>query len=704
MRPGDVAAQERGWRATIGRCWRAWREYSADPAIAACLAVCVLLLAALAQLGWSAARAGQERAGDFIGIERDHRVRAITRVADDATAALGATVSSSGWKSAAAGLEKAAARLDAAGEDLAAIAAGLDADRDRDDGRAAGASAAADYRWAVGELRSVLAPLLASASIDSLRVVRRADGRVLHDSTGESIGRLVPEIPRILGTAGLGEGMRVLAYPMLGASPGGLVMVASEGGNGPLVLGASVALANVASDSGTRITLVDGNGRMRSWQYGRTAAVSEEAARLYRASLAATPDPDVELAVARLRIAGAPLTLIVEPAAGGRASGWAAFAWPALLLVLVAGLAMAWLWRRVRGTPRRSPATVFGDSTLALDETDDGAALDDSVIAIMRAVGRIATSRDLTIRVPVTEDVTGAISDALNLLTEETGRAFREVGVVSGDVARATIAVRGQGQRAAEAARTELREVDLAAQELAAAARALTGVAELARRVDRSAALAVAANAAAAAGVERTGEGVTRARDLIRDTEKQVKRLGERSQEIGQVVALIRSISERTGILALNASIQAATQREQGRGFGSVADEVKRLSGTTRESTERITHLVAAIQTDAAQTVAAMSEAIAQVIEVTRLSQQAGEQMNSSRDRTRRLAADIRSIARTTERQARASTVLKDRADRIRGSSAQTAAALEAQAEETQRLAESARRLLAAVSTFRVDP
>lgn len=696
----------RAWRGNPGTWLSAWRRRTADPAIAGCIALLVLLAAALAQLGWSAVRAGTERTEGLVGIERTHRVQAIERLAEDAVAALTATVSSSGWKSAAAGLEKAVARIEAEGDDLAAIAAGIDGSRDRDDGRGAGSSAAADYRWAVGELRSALAPLLASAAIDSLRVVRRADGRVLHDSTGESLGRLVPEIADALGAERATDGLRVTAYPSLDTRTGGVTMVVSDRRNGSLVLSAKLALASATSTnaSRSRVTLVDGSGRMRSWQGGQPTAVSDETLRLYRAAMAPDADPLARLAVARLRIANLPLTLVVEPGPAGIGQAWAAFAWPALALVATAGLAMAWLWRRIRGPGRRRPPGILRQAPMDDELDDDGVALDDSVIAIMRAVGRIATSRDLTIRVPVTEDVTGAISDALNLLTEETGRAFREVGIVSGDVARATIAVREQGQRAADAARAELREVDLAAQELAAAARALTGVAELARRVDRSAALAVAANAAAAAGVERTGEGVARARDLITDTEKQVKRLGERSQEIGQVVALIRSISERTGILALNASMQAAARLDQGRGFGSVADEVKRLSGSARESTERIAHLVAAIQTDTAQTVAAMSEAIAQVAEVSRLSQQASEQMNGSRDRTRRLAADVRSIARTTERQARASTALKDRADRIRGSSAQTAHALEAQAVESQRLAESARRLLAAVSTFKVDP
>src|SRR5690606_3300184 len=161
-----------------------------------------------------------------------------------AAAALRAIVASSGWRSAAAGLERAAARIDAEGGDLAAIAAGLVADRDRDDGRAAGSSGAVDYRWAVGELHSTLAPLLASAAVESWRGIRRSDGRVLQDSTGESIGRVAPEVLAVLGTGEVVDGTRMAAYPTLGALRGSLVMVLAEANNGPLVLSASVALAN----------------------------------------------------------------------------------------------------------------------------------------------------------------------------------------------------------------------------------------------------------------------------------------------------------------------------------------------------------------------------------------------------------------------------------------------------------------------------
>src|SRR5690606_24230634 len=180
MRPRGAFGAPRRWLS-------AWRRWTAEPAVAGCVAVAVLLAAALAQVGWSAARAGTEVADDVAEVERDHRVRAIARLADDALAALRSTVASDGWKGVAPGLEKAAARLEANGIDLSAIAVGPDGGRDGNGERALGSSAAADYRWAVGELRSALAPLLASAAIDAIRVVRRADGRVLLDSTGETL-------------------------------------------------------------------------------------------------------------------------------------------------------------------------------------------------------------------------------------------------------------------------------------------------------------------------------------------------------------------------------------------------------------------------------------------------------------------------------------------------------------------------------------
>ncbi|NIQ11044.1 MAG: chemotaxis protein, partial [Gammaproteobacteria bacterium] len=98
--------------------------------------------------------------------------------------------------------------------------------------------------------------------------------------------------------------------------------------------------------------------------------------------------------------------------------------------------------------------------------------------------------------------------------------------------------------------------------------------------------------------VRRTIQGMDVIREHIQETSKRIKRLGESSQEIGDIVALINDIADQTNILALNAAIQASAAGEAGRGFAVVADEVQRLAERSGNATKRIEALVKTIQTD----------------------------------------------------------------------------------------------------------
>ncbi|MCD6680321.1 MAG: methyl-accepting chemotaxis protein [Burkholderiaceae bacterium] len=345
---------------------------------------------------------------------------------------------------------------------------------------------------------------------------------------------------------------------------------------------------------------------------------------------------------------------------------------------------------------------LLDDRVAGLNRTiRDSEELNTSVIEIMKAVGTIATTKDLSVRVPVTENVTGAIADALNLLTDEMARVLESVGRLANDVAQATFALRGQSDLAITAAAREQREVGMAASELSQAAQALVAVAQRAHQVDQSAARALVETGEAVRVVGVTIEGIVQSRELIRQTEKRIKRLGERSQEIGQVVGILQAISERTGILALNASMKAASAGEAGRSFAVVADEVKRLSESARESTARIARLVTSIQTEAHETVRAMNDAIGQVVAITRMADDAGQAMRRTQAETGSLVDDVRQIAATSEAQARISSGLQTRADVIRDASAETARQLRAQSIETRRLVEYARSLVEEVKVFR---
>ena len=83
-------------------------------------------------------------------------------------------------------------------------------------------------------------------------------------------------------------------------------------------------------------------------------------------------------------------------------------------------------------------------------------------------------------------------------------------------------------------------------------------------------------------------KGMNDIREQIQETSKRIKRLGESSQEIGEIVQLISDITEQTNVLALNAAIQAASAGEAGRGFTVVAEEVQRLAERSGEATKHI--------------------------------------------------------------------------------------------------------------------
>jgi methyl-accepting chemotaxis protein len=189
-------------------------------------------------------------------------------------------------------------------------------------------------------------------------------------------------------------------------------------------------------------------------------------------------------------------------------------------------------------------------------------------------------------------------------------------------------------------------------------------------------------------------------RETIHETEKRIKRLGERSQEISGIVDIINNIAERTHVLALNASMQAAAAGEAGRGFSVVADEVQRLAESSRNATSQISALVKNIQVETNDTIATMDKTIEQVVDGSRLAERAGEQMKDTQDTTANLVKVVEQIAMASQQQARISNELREHALSIQSSSEETGRQLEEQVEETDRLVEYARQLIESVRVF----
>ncbi|MGZ5056026.1 MAG: methyl-accepting chemotaxis protein, partial [Methylobacter sp.] len=162
----------------------------------------------------------------------------------------------------------------------------------------------------------------------------------------------------------------------------------------------------------------------------------------------------------------------------------------------------------------------------------------------------------------------------------------------------------------------------------------------------------------------------------------------------------VNGISERTHILALNASMHAASAGEAGKGFAVVANEVQKLAENARDATSQISSLVNNIQVETADTVTTMNDAISQVVHGTALAQQAGNEMRETRDATANLVQLVRRIAESSKIQAKTSQRLQERAVQIQKSTDQTYDQLQAQAVRTEKLENLSSGLVESVGVF----
>jgi len=328
--------------------------------------------------------------------------------------------------------------------------------------------------------------------------------------------------------------------------------------------------------------------------------------------------------------------------------------------------------------------------------------LNDSIINVLEAVSDMS-DRDLTVKVPVAEDVTGPVADAMNMMAAETSRVLIEIRDISDEVEQAANTVSSQGQRVTQMAVNERKIVQDTMEKLEEASRTMNQIANLAQSCNKIASNTSESTSEALKSVTDTTEGMNDIRETISETEKRIKRLGERSQEITGVVEIINNIAERTHVLALNASMQAAAAGDAGRGFAVVADEVQRLAESSRKSTAEIQALVSNIQTETAETMATMNKTISQVVDGTELAQRSGEQMQATQKTTKELAEAVEKIALHSLKQAKVSNVLREQATGIMDSTDETSKELEEQAKHTDNLVDFSKKMQESVRVFKLS-
>lgn len=274
--------------------------------------------------------------------------------------------------------------------------------------------------------------------------------------------------------------------------------------------------------------------------------------------------------------------------------------------------------------------------------------------AILQLLDELAdlADGDLRVQATVTESFTGAIADSINFSIDQMRGLVSKINETSGEVSTAADQTQKSVSMLSEASQRqadEIAQVSEAVNEMAVSIDMVSyNAAESSSVAERSVDIA----SKGAVVVQNTIDGMDNIRGQIQETAKRIKRLGESSQEIGDIVALINDIADQTNILSLNAAIQASMAGDAGKGFAVVADEVQRLAERSGAAAKQISALVKTIQSDTNEAVSSMEQTTAEVVQGTRLAQDAGVALGEIEGVSKSLAEIIENISDAARQQA----------------------------------------------------
>ena len=326
-------------------------------------------------------------------------------------------------------------------------------------------------------------------------------------------------------------------------------------------------------------------------------------------------------------------------------------------------------------------------------------------IAILRLLDELGdlADGDLTVNATVSEDFTGAIADSVNFAIDQLRQLVLVINSTADRVSQSSEQTQMNAVELAEASEHQAQEI---AGVSAAINEMTVSIDQVSNNASESATVAQRSVAIAYNGaevVQRSIEGMNVIRDQIQETSKRIKRLGESSQEIGDIVGLINDIADQTNVLALNAAIQASMAGEAGRGFAVVADEVQRLAERSANATKQIETLVKTIQADTSEAVMSMESTTSEVVRGARLAKDAGEALEEVQTVSNTLADLIQNISNAAMQQAESAGHISHTMNIIQDITSQTSSGSMATARSIGELSEMAAALQESVTGFKIS-
>ncbi|MCW8962379.1 MAG: methyl-accepting chemotaxis protein [Gammaproteobacteria bacterium] len=362
-----------------------------------------------------------------------------------------------------------------------------------------------------------------------------------------------------------------------------------------------------------------------------------------------------------------------------------------IVLLILLGVLMLIDSRR-----RTKEATLREEESLQQTQTQN--------MAVLQLLDEIEPLQDgdLTVEASVDEAFTGTIADAINSSIDVLRTLVSTINEASSQVSSAAQETMETTTALAEASNQQAKDIASATESVSRMAESMQGVSAEAGRSAEVAKNSVDIAHKGGETVRATIGGMDSIREQIQETSKRLKRLGESSQEIGDIVGLINDIADQTNILALNAAIQASSAGEAGRGFAVVADEVQRLAERSTNATRQIENLVTAIQADTNEAVISMEQTTTEVVEGAKRAENAGEALDEIEKVSSELAELIDKISVTANQHAQGAAKISSSMLVIEGVTRETSEGTSQTAESIGNLASMADNLKQQVSGFRL--
>ena len=314
-----------------------------------------------------------------------------------------------------------------------------------------------------------------------------------------------------------------------------------------------------------------------------------------------------------------------------------------------------------------------------------------------------AARGDLTVRADVTAGEIGTVADFFNSIVESLRDIVTQVKQAAIHVNSAIGSNEGAIRHLAEEALTQAAEINRTLDAVDQMTQSMQAVAESAEKAAFIANHAAHTATKSGHAMDLTVQNILSLRETVGETAKKVKRLGESSQQISRVVSLINQIAIQTNLLAINAGIEAARAGEEGQGFAVVAEEVGELAVRSAAATQEIEQIVENIQRETSEVVQAMEIGTTQVVEGTRIVEDAKQSLSEILNVSSQIDSLVQSISTATASQVETSQSVSQLMKDIAAISQRTSDSSRQVSESLQQTVEISQQLQETVEAFKVS-